>query len=160
MSFACILRYKVIPRLFTSHPHSYNNDLQTTLWVKMVYSFQTFRQSTPSSVKVFTEQQLTSAEVNYCSVNTISLMKALIIETNKPFCVTHSVVCKSLSYRDKRCFDRIWSFLSVFKSLYLKKTSKYPHFEVAEKTSLTKNNILRKLWRKFAHSPNLSIRSN
>ena len=24
---------KVVPRLFTSHPHSYNNDLQTTLWV-------------------------------------------------------------------------------------------------------------------------------
>ena len=26
-------RFKVIPRLFTAHPHSYNNDLQTTLWV-------------------------------------------------------------------------------------------------------------------------------
>ena len=45
--------FKVVPRLFTSHPHSYNNDLQTTLWVtqRCFYSFQTFRRSTPSSVK-------------------------------------------------------------------------------------------------------------
>ena len=51
VSFASISRYRVIPRLFTSRPHSYNNDLQTTLWVtKMVYSFQ---RSTPSSVRVY-----------------------------------------------------------------------------------------------------------
>ena len=45
--------FKVVPRLFTTHPHSYNNDLQTMLWVtkRCFYSFQTFRRSTPSSVK-------------------------------------------------------------------------------------------------------------
>ena len=43
----------VVPRLFTSHPHTYNNDLQMTLWVtqRCFHSFQTFRRSTPSSVK-------------------------------------------------------------------------------------------------------------
>ena len=35
-------RFKVVPRLFTTHPHSYNNDLRKTLWVtqRCFYSFQ------------------------------------------------------------------------------------------------------------------------
>ena len=42
--FAQSLNFKVVPRLFTSHPHSYNNDLQTTLWVtqRCFYSFKRF----------------------------------------------------------------------------------------------------------------------
>ena len=45
--------FKVVPWLFTLPPHSYNNDLQTTLWVtqRCSYSFETFRRSTPLSVK-------------------------------------------------------------------------------------------------------------
>ena len=54
LSFAeTVESFKVVPRLFTSHPHSYNNDLQMTLWVtqRYFYSSQTFRRSTPSSVR-------------------------------------------------------------------------------------------------------------
>ena len=73
--FAQSLNFKVVPRLFTSHPLSYNNGLQTTLWVtqKMFLFFQTFRRPTPSSVQRSTTVQIPK--------NTISLTKALIFET-------------------------------------------------------------------------------
>ena len=80
------------------------NDLQTltTLWVtqRCFYSFQTFRRSTPSSVKIVFYEMGTVVDLCNCRGQLLfprlfSLTKALIV-----VCVTHSVVCKSLwSYR-------------------------------------------------------------
>ena len=78
-----VMLLKVVPRLFTTHPHSYNNDLRTTLWVtqRCFYTFQTFRRSTPSSLDCM------ESVVDLCRgqlripYNTIPLTKALIVET-------------------------------------------------------------------------------
>ena len=43
-------------------------------------------------------------------------------------------------------------FFAIFKSLCLKKTSKYSHIEVVEKASFTKKNVLWKLRRTFSGS--------
>ena len=81
--------FRVVPRIFTAHHRSYYNDLQTTLWVtqRCFYSFQTFRRSTPSSVKIVfygmgTVVDLCRGELLFrFHKGLFSLTKALIVET-------------------------------------------------------------------------------
>ena len=89
-----LLRFKVVQRLFTSHPHSYNNDLQTTLWVtqRYFYSSQTFRRSTPC------RGQLLFSLHN----NTISLTKALIFET---FEKNKNIFVSPIASSVNHCYD-------------------------------------------------------
>ena len=87
-------RVSVFPRLFTSHPHSYNNDLQTTLWVtqRCFIRFKRFdntrlRQwnSVLRNLNSSWPLKRSTTEVSYCSDSSkhylISLSKTLIDET-------------------------------------------------------------------------------
>ena len=125
--FPCALNlnqnvFKVFLRLFASHPHSYNSDLQTTLWVTQ-RCFNRFKRFDDQRLRQWNAFVKRSTTVPQTPLHWRRRWSSKRLKRIKHLCVTLSVVCKSL-FKCVNLRDKVVSKVKVNSNLHDEKTSR------------------------------------